>query len=166
MKRATLDLLACPTGHGVLEYNGEDTDPIQDGVLTCPKCAKEFSIQDGIPHFVKPEEVTGFNRRFARMYNWYSWFYRTFSKVAFAYMGMSEEQGRREILDRLEPRGGKVLEVSIGPGVNLPYLINRSDVGEVHGLDISLGQLHSCQRYIRGKGWDVDLFLGNGEQMF
>ncbi|HLO15411.1 MAG TPA: class I SAM-dependent methyltransferase, partial [Anaerolineales bacterium] len=54
---------------------------------------------------------------------------------------------------------------SVGPGVNLPYLINRPDVGEVFGLDISLGQLQRCQRYVAKKSWDMDLFLGNGEQL-
>jgi len=120
---------------------------------------------EGIPHFIQPKQLTGFNRRFARMYDWFSWGYRLFSKIAFAYIGMREETGRREITDRLEPRGGRVLEVSIGPGVNLPYLINRTDVGEVFGLDISLGQLQRCQSYVAKKGWSVDLFLGNGEQL-
>ena len=99
------------------------------------------------------------------MYDWTSWGYRAFSRIAFAYIGMSEETGRREITDKLDPRGGKVLEVSIGPGVNLPFLINSPDVGEVFGLDISLGQLLNCQRYVAKKGWGVDLFLGNGEQL-
>jgi ubiquinone/menaquinone biosynthesis C-methylase UbiE len=99
------------------------------------------------------------------MYNWFSWGYRLFSKIAFAYIGMDEETGRREVTDRLEPHGGRVLEVSIGPGVNLPYLTNRPDVGEVFGLDISLGQLQRCQSYVARKGWSVDLFLGNGEQL-
>jgi ubiquinone/menaquinone biosynthesis C-methylase UbiE len=78
---------------------------------------------------------------------------------------MNEETGRREITDRLDPRGGRVLEVSIGPGVNLPYLMNRPDISEVLGLDISLGQLKRCQQFVTKKGWDVDLFLGNGEQL-
>jgi ubiquinone/menaquinone biosynthesis C-methylase UbiE len=99
------------------------------------------------------------------MYDWFSWIYRAFSKVAFAYIGMDEATGRREITDRLEPHGGKVLEVSVGPGVNLPYLVHRPDVSEVFGLDISLGQLNQCQRYVARKGWGVDLFLGNGEQL-
>jgi hypothetical protein len=58
------------------------------------------------------------------MYDVFSRFYRAFSKVAFAYIGMKEEAGRREITDRLNPQGGKVLEVSIGPGVNLPTWSN------------------------------------------
>jgi ubiquinone/menaquinone biosynthesis C-methylase UbiE len=120
---------------------------------------------EGIPHFIQPETLTGFNRRFARMYDWFSWGYRLFSKIAFAYIGMDEETGRREITDRLDPRGGRVLEVSVGPGVNLPYLMNRPDVGEVFGLDISLGQLQRCRSYVAKKDWDVDLLLGNGEQL-
>ena len=165
MKRTTLDLLACPSCCGGLEYVGADKDALQAGTLTCSRCKQDYPIADGIPHFIQPEKLTGFNRRFARMYNWMSWGYRLFSKVAFAYIGMTEETGRREVTDRLEPRGGRVLEVSVGPGVNLPYLVKRSDVSAVVGLDISLGQLKRCQSYVARKGWDVDLLLGNGEQL-
>ncbi len=165
MKRTTLDFLACPFCHGCLEYVGADKGTLHTGTLTCPRCKKEYPIVNGIPHFVEAAALTGFNRRFARMYDLLSWAYRCFSKVAFAYIGMQEEMGRREVTDRLQPRGGRVLEVSVGPGVNLPYLVKRPDVGEVIGLDISLGQLQHCQRYVAKKGWDVDLLLGNGEQL-
>lgn len=166
MKSTTLDLLACPLCHTPLtiqEAGGGGT--ILAGSLTCPHCSRNYYIQKGIPFFIKNTELSGFNRRFSRIYDWFSWIYASFSKVAFAYIGMNEEQGRREITDRLDPHGGRVLEVSVGPGVNLPYIINRADVGEVFGLDISLGQLQRCQRYVEKKGWSVDLFLGNGEQL-
>jgi len=165
MKNTTLDLLACPICHGRLGYIGADGQTLHAGTLTCSACEKHFPIVDGIPHFVQLKELTGLNRHFAREYNLIAWAYRAFSKIAFAYIGMSEETGRREITDRLDPHSGKVLEVSIGPGVNLPYIINRPDVGEVFGLDISLGQLRHCQWYAAKKGWGVDLFLGNGEQL-
>jgi ubiquinone/menaquinone biosynthesis C-methylase UbiE len=165
MKRTTLDVLACPFCGGSLEYADSTADNIRLGTLVCSRCPKQFPVEDGIPHFIQPEALTGFNRRFSRMYDWFSWIYAAFSKVAFAYIGMDEETGRREITDRLEPGGGRVLEVSVGPGVNLPYLIHRSDVGEVFGLDISLGQLKRCQKYVTKQGWDVELFLGNGEQL-
>lgn len=165
MKGSTIDLLVCPGCRGKLISDAGNEKTLQAGILTCPTCNQIYPIVQGIPHFIQPEQLTGFNRRFARMYNWFSWGYRAFSRIAFAYIGMNEGVGRREIIDRLEPHGGKVLEVSIGPGVNLPYLLNRADVGEVHGLDISLGQLQRCQSYAAKKGWNVDLFLGNGEQL-
>jgi ubiquinone/menaquinone biosynthesis C-methylase UbiE/uncharacterized protein YbaR (Trm112 family) len=166
MKSGTLDLLACPICHNRLTFQGpQGGKTILTGTLTCPHCSKEYPILNGIPYFIQTSELTGFNRRFSRMYDWFSWIYNAFSKMAFAYIGMNEEQGRREITDRLDPHNGRVLEVSIGPGVNLPYIIHRQDVGEVFGLDISPGQLQRCQGYIAKKGWSVDLFLGNGEQL-
>ena len=165
MKRTTLDLLACPFCYGCLDAVVTDENTIHAGRLVCPRCKRDYPIIGGIPQFIQLEGLTGFNRRFARMYDWFSWIYAAFSKVAFAYIGMNEETGRREITDRINPRGGRVLEVSIGPGVNLQYLMKRPDVGQVFGLDISLGQLKRCQRYAAKNGWDVDLFLGNGEQL-
>jgi uncharacterized protein YbaR (Trm112 family) len=165
MKCSTLDLIACPICHRTLAYAGADAPTLQTGTLICSCCDRHFPIVDGIPHFIQPEALTGFNRRFARLYGWFAWIYRAFSKVAFAYIHMDEETGRREITDRLDPHSGKVLEVSIGPGVNLPYLVRRSDVDEVFGLDISPGQLKRCQKYVTKQGWDVELFLANGEQL-
>jgi ubiquinone/menaquinone biosynthesis C-methylase UbiE len=165
MKRASLDLLACPICRGRLIFSEDAGDPIESGSLTCQHCSVDYGIIDGTPHFIKTDEIKGLNSRFAKAYNLYSWFYRAFSRIAFAYIGMKEETGRREITDRLDPQGGRVLEVSIGPGVNLPYLIRRQDVGEIYGLDISLGQLRHCRQYVAKKGWAVDLFLGNGEQL-
>lgn len=165
MKRTSLALVACPDCHTALQYTGGNEDPLRTGGLACPHCARQYPILEGMPRFIETETLTGFNRRFAGMYNRFAWFYRAFSKMAFAYIGMDEETGRREITDRLDPHGGRVLEVSIGPGVNLPYIVGRPDVREVFGLDISLGQLQRCQSYVARKGWDVDLFLGNGEQL-
>ena len=155
--RLNLDVLACPTYHVSLT-------PLNHG-LHCTRCQKIYPIVDGIPHFIEQGQLTGMNQRFSRLYDWFSWGYRLFSKVAFAYIGMTEEQARREVTDRLDPKGGRVLEISIGPGVNLPYLVGRPDVGEIFGLDISLGQLYRCQAEIAHKGWDVQLHLGNAEQL-
>jgi uncharacterized protein YbaR (Trm112 family) len=139
MKRTSLEVLSCPHCHGELNYIGASEASIRSGFLACPRCKLEFKVIDGIHHFIEPENLTGFNRRFARMYDRFSWGYRLGSRAGITLIGMNEETARREITDRLQFRGGKVLEVSIGPGLNLPYLVNRSDVGEIFGLDISLG---------------------------
>jgi len=165
MKRTTIDLLACPVCRSALVYDGPDSSIIETGELKCTECARTYPIFHGIPQFIQVEELIGFNRRMSHEYDLFSWVYRAFSHAAFFLIGMNEEMGRREITDRLDPQGGRVLEVSIGPAVNLPYLVNRQDVGEIFGLDISPGQLTRCRHYIRRKGWPVDLFLGNAEQL-
>lgn len=166
MKRKTLDFLRCPSCRGnltlhVLTGNGT----IEQGALTCQTCLKSYPIRYGIPHFIEQQELVGRNKAFAHLYNWFSLIYATFSKVGFRLLGTTEMQARTELLTRLEPHGGKVLEVSIGPGVNLPYLLASPEVGAVYGLDISIGQLNRCNSLIHHKGWPVDLFLGNGEEL-
>ncbi len=167
MKRTTFDLLVCPTCRGNLERYSADpnADPCLTGNLYCKACSTNYSILDGIPYFIEPENLNSPNRRLSRMRDWFSWGYAPFSKVAFTYIGIDEASGRREITDQLEPRGGKVLEVSVGSGSNLPFLVSRPDVGEVFGLDASPGQLRRCQSFLRKKKLAADLFLGNGEKL-
>lgn len=164
LRPGTLELLACPSCKGALSLRQEDGAGSRWS-LRCGRCRSAFPIRDGIIHFLQSGSLTGPNRRFAKMYDWMSWFYRPFSPIMFAFMGISESKAHREITGRLEPRGGRVLEVSIGPGVNLPYLRERTDVGGIFGLDISLGQLQRCRAYVQGKGWPVELFLANAEEL-
>jgi len=165
----TLELLACPECRGTLALqraaSGQGRSAAGEDSLRCSACRKEYPIRGGIVHFLEPESLTGLNRRFAAMYDWMSWFYRPLSPLMFRFIGLSERRARKQILDRLEPRGGRVLEISIGPGVNLPYLHERGDVGEIFGLDISLGQLKRCRSYLRSKGWPDELYLGNAEAL-
>jgi ubiquinone/menaquinone biosynthesis C-methylase UbiE len=161
LRRPALDVLACPDCHDQLEMifslDGQE--------YHCPACEKTYPLVAGMPWFIQPADLTGSNQRFARLYDWFSWFYRAFMKLTFAFIGVNEETARREITDRLAPDGGRVLEVSIGPGVNLPYLVGRPDVGELYGLDISLGQLQRCQEYAAHRAWPVQLQLGNAERL-
>lgn len=159
--RPAQDVLACPVCHGALILVS-----LMDGEgYHRQTCQKGYPVVGGIPHFIQTEELVGMNKAFTQAYDWFSWGYRAFSNVAFAYIGISEEQARRQVTDRLEPNGGRVLEVSIGPGVNLPYLVGRTDVGEIFGLDISQGQLNRCREYVAHQGWDIHLDLGNAEQL-
>src|SRR5512146_621076 len=163
MRKTSLSFLGCPTCHGELVLQDGQSAEIETGGLACPACGKVYPVQRGIPHFIRYEELSGPNRRFAGLYDWFSHVYRLYSKVAFAFLG-GEDRCRGGLIERLELRNGgeRVLEVSIGPGVNLPYLARRGP-GLVAGLDISLGQLRACQNYARGRGWAPELFLGNAE---
>jgi ubiquinone/menaquinone biosynthesis C-methylase UbiE len=169
LRPGTLELLACPSCKGGLALRSaggeEKRAPAKNYFLHCGNCSAEYPIRDGIVHFLETETLTGLNRRFAAMYDWMSWVYRPFSPLMFLFIGMSERRARREIVDRLEPRGGRVLEVSIGPGVNLPFLKERGDVGDIFGLDISMGQLNRCRSFVASKGWPLELFRGNAEAL-
>ena len=117
MKPETLEFLACPGCRGGLQFLGHASGSIESGSLRCITCTREFPIEEGIPRFIRYEELTGLNRRFARLYDWFSHVYVPISKIAYGFIG-GEERNRREVLDRLDPNEGRVLEVSIGPGVN------------------------------------------------
>lgn len=163
MKRITLELLCCPNCQGVLSLGDEHSGGLVDeGDLSCSHCKRTFPVRNDIASFISPQEVDGLNRRFARFYDRFSRFEAIFEKLSFWPMG-GERRARTEILHRLELNGGRLLEISIGSGGNLPYLFESSGVGEVYGLDISAAQLNRCRKLVNSRGWPVDLFLGMAE---
>ena len=165
MKRSTLELLRCPGCHSALLLRHEISDgTVDDGELSCSHCDRNYLIKDGIARFVSGPEVEGLNRRFVRFYDRYSRFDTICSKLSFLPMG-GERRARAEILRRLELNGGRLLEVSIGTGGNLPFLFESSEIGEVYGLDISEAQLTRCRNLVNARGWPVDLFLGMAEEL-
>jgi ubiquinone/menaquinone biosynthesis C-methylase UbiE len=113
-------------------------------------------------HFIKAQELEGPNQHYERSYNRLAPFYTLFSKLAMLPFG-GERKARGEILQHLDLNGGRTLEVSIGNGVNLPYLFESHQVGEVYGLDISAGMLKRCRKHTKRRGWEVDLFLAMAE---
>jgi ubiquinone/menaquinone biosynthesis C-methylase UbiE len=165
MKRSTLDLLCCPECHAELELRDERGDgTVVEGNLVCSRCGRGFTIREGTPRFISEEELGDRDRRFSRFYDWFSRFEGVGNRVAFLGMG-GERRARGEILNRLDVRSGRVLEVSIGSGGNLPYLFELPGVRDVYGLDISLGQLDRCGRLAAKRGWSVDLVLAAAEKM-
>ena len=165
MNRKTLDLLCCPHCRAeLLLHSQEAGENIQEGELACPGCSRIYPIHDGIPQFILPEELTGLNRRFSHLYDIFSTVYLPWSRAAFAFIG-GEKHLRRGLVERMDLHGGKVLEVSLGPGPNLPFLYETGRVEMVYGLDISPGQLKRCQAFARKGGWEVELFLGTAEQL-
>jgi ubiquinone/menaquinone biosynthesis C-methylase UbiE/uncharacterized protein YbaR (Trm112 family) len=160
MKSSTLDLLCCPGCKAALSLDGT----AQEGNLLCTHCKRNFPIADGLPHFISPHDLEGLNQGVARFYERFSRLERIVEKLSFLGLG-GERKARMEILHRLEISGGRILEVSIGSGSNLPYLFESPDRGEVFGLDISEVQLRRCGSLITKRGWPVDLFLGMAEAL-
>jgi hypothetical protein len=51
-------------------------------------------VRDGIVHFIEAAELSGQNRRFAHLYDWFSWVYTPSMRGSFAFIGMTERSGR------------------------------------------------------------------------
>ena len=165
MKQTTLELLCCPSCKSALSLNTKDgNDVILDGELHCSTCDRSYFVRNGVVHFIDPQELEGSNRKFERTYNRLAPFYSIFTKLAFLPFG-GERKARMEILEHLDLDGGRILEVSIGNGVNLPYLFGGLKADEIHGIDISIGQLSQCQRLLDKRNWQVDLSLAMAEAL-
>jgi ubiquinone/menaquinone biosynthesis C-methylase UbiE/uncharacterized protein YbaR (Trm112 family) len=165
MKRKTLDLLCCPQCRAELELHSlEAGEDIEEGELACQGCSRIYPIHEGIPEFIRVEELIGLDKRFSHLYDIFSYVYIPWSRAAFSFLG-GEKLCRRELVERMCLHGGNILEVSIGPGPNLPFPYEKGKAGMVFELDISPRQLKRCKAFARRGGWEVELFLGTAEQL-
>jgi ubiquinone/menaquinone biosynthesis C-methylase UbiE/uncharacterized protein YbaR (Trm112 family) len=165
MKQVTVEILCCPSCKSTLSLNAKSGDGIvSDGELVCSACNRKYPVRARIAHFIDPLELEGLNQHFEQYYNRLAPVYSIFTKLAFLPFG-GERKARMEILDHLDMGEGRTLEVSIGNGVNLSYLFEASNAGEIYGIDISIGQLSHCRRLIQKRDWEVDLFLAMAESL-
>jgi ubiquinone/menaquinone biosynthesis C-methylase UbiE len=124
---------------------------------------ERFPIQDGIPIFLKPEELTGSNRKYNHLYETIGGFYDDTQRVWSALSGMDRTAYVMSYLGLLEIKpGDSVLETSVGTGLNFKYL--PRDIKRF-GLDLSREMLVNCQANLRRWQMDADLFLGNAESL-
>ncbi len=165
MRQSTLEIICCPFCHATLSLDAKIKDgSVAHGDLLCSTCDRNYPIRDGTVHFIEPPDLEGSNQHFARYYDRLAPFYSIFLKFAFLPFG-GERKARQEILERLDLDRGRILEVSIGNGVNLPYLFKMSNAAEVFGIDISIGMLSRCRNLINKRDWQVDLFLVMAEAL-
>ncbi|MGD8751540.1 MAG: methyltransferase domain-containing protein [Anaerolineales bacterium] len=165
MKQSTLELICCPFCKSTLSLNAKyGNGIITDGDVLCSVCNRSYSIRKGIVHFIDPQDLDGPNQHFERYYNRLAPIYSIFTKLAFLPFG-GERKARQEILKHLGKGGGRTLEVSIGNGVNITSLYEVTNIGEIYGIDISIGQLNQCQRLINKRDWQVELFLAMAESL-
>lgn len=124
---------------------------------------ERFAIRDGMPVFLTAEDLSGANGKYNRLYETIAGFYDDSQRVFTALAGMDRDQYVRSYLGSLEAKpGDRVLETSVGTGLNFRYLprgIHR------YGLDLSPEMLVNCQTNMQRWGMDGDLFVGNAERL-
>jgi ubiquinone/menaquinone biosynthesis C-methylase UbiE/uncharacterized protein YbaR (Trm112 family) len=164
MRPETLAILCSPLERAALELK---TDVTVNGearqFLVNHEHGLKFPIRNGIPLFVEPDQITGINHRFRKIYDGWAPFYDLLSRVGLYLLGVSELKLRKKFVQTLEIKpGDRVLATSVGTGSDLPFLPQHCDF---YGLDLSAGMLKICQKKVRKLDATVELFLGQAEHL-
>ena len=124
---------------------------------------ERFPIRNGIPVFLKPEDLTGDNGKYNHLYDTIGGFYDDSQRVFGALWRIGPRLLLPELHGLLEVKpGDSVLETSVGTGLNFKYLPGGVNLS---GLDLSPEMLANCQDNLRRWNMDADLYLGNAESL-
>jgi ubiquinone/menaquinone biosynthesis C-methylase UbiE/uncharacterized protein YbaR (Trm112 family) len=154
----TMSILRSPTTgeplHLVPQSDGE--------ALTSPS-GERFPVRDGIADLRRPEDLTGFNRKYNHLYETIGGFYDDVQRVGCALTGIDRDVYVMSYLGLLEAKeGDSVLETSVGTGLNFKYLPRGV---KLSGIDLAREMLANCQSNLRRWHLEADLFLGNAESL-
>jgi ubiquinone/menaquinone biosynthesis C-methylase UbiE len=124
---------------------------------------ERFPIRNGIPTFLKPEDLTGDNGKYNKLYENIGGFYDDTQRFFSAFRGLDLDPYFEVYMNLLEVKpGDSVLETSVGTGLNFKYLPRGA---KLSGLDLSQEMLANCQNNLRRWEMDADLYLGNAESL-
>jgi ubiquinone/menaquinone biosynthesis C-methylase UbiE len=124
---------------------------------------ERFPVRDGIPAFLKPEDLTGDNGKYNHLYETIGGFYDDTQRVACAFKGLDRDEYFLVYMRKLEAKPGDlVLETSVGTGLSFKYLPRGV---KLSGLDLSAEMLANCQTNLCRWKMDADLYLGNAESL-
>jgi ubiquinone/menaquinone biosynthesis C-methylase UbiE len=124
---------------------------------------ERFPIRNGIPTFLKPEDLTGDNGKYNHLYETIGGFYDDTQRFFGAIRGLNLDSYFENYMSLLQVKpGDSVLETSVGTGLNFKYLPHGT---KLSGLDLSPEMLANCQNNLRRWHMDADLFVGNAESL-
>ncbi len=127
--------------------------------VSCPGCGRVYPVRDGV--LVVKEEPSADNLIARDFYNSALWPKFRFWEWFFFVCNGGEKRARNAILKHLPKTPDlKLLDVAVGDGVYLGWLPRDWNIV---GIDVSSGQLASCQR--RNPDRDLRLVLGEAESL-
>jgi ubiquinone/menaquinone biosynthesis C-methylase UbiE len=124
---------------------------------------ERFPIRNGIPVFLKPQDLTGDNGKYNHVYQTIGGFYDDTQRVFSAFRGLDLDSYFENYMSLLDVKpGDSVLETCVGTGLNFKYLPRGT---RLSGIDLSPEMLANGQRNLRRWHMDADLYLGNAEAL-
>jgi ubiquinone/menaquinone biosynthesis C-methylase UbiE len=154
----TIDLLRSP-------FTGEPLSVEIEGgrEALVSKSGERFPVREGIPAFLKPEDLTGDNGKYNKLYETIGGFYDDTQRFFCAFRGVDLGSYFDIYMSLLDVKpGDSVLETSSGTGLNFKYLPRGV---KLSGLDLSAEMLANCQRNLRRWQMEADLYLCNAESL-
>jgi ubiquinone/menaquinone biosynthesis C-methylase UbiE len=125
--------------------------------------SEHFPIRNGIPAFLRPEDLTGDNGKYNHLYETIGGFYDDTQRLFAALRGVDIDSYFDNYTSLLDVKpGDSVLETCVGTGLNFKYLPRGV---KLSGLDLSPEMLANCQNNMRRWKMDADLYLGNAESL-
>jgi ubiquinone/menaquinone biosynthesis C-methylase UbiE len=122
-----------------------------------------YREQEGILVSEKAPEILGRNQKYQRFYDKIAGLYDLWEILYAGLLHGGRDSARHDLLEKLVVKpGDKVLEVSIGTGVNLKYLPAEA---EYFGLDVSWKMLQRCRRNLPKWNRQATLFHGIAEDL-
>ncbi|MHA2363248.1 MAG: class I SAM-dependent methyltransferase [Candidatus Hodarchaeales archaeon] len=127
----------------------------------------KYSIENEIvPVLIYPTELAGPDKQFNEQYAENAQKYDIMSVFLFEMVHEDHNRARRNLVSMLNLRpGDKVLEVSVGTGLNVPYILEDiKESGEVHLLDLSKHMLNIAIDKFKAVN-NTYFYLGNGSNL-
>lgn len=134
--------LRCP-------YSGAPLQLSDDGL---DGGAHKYPVVDGVPWLLDEEHIAAIDRHFQRQYGQdTARKYDTVLRLQSLVIGCWEPAERRRMVELLDaPAGGRVLEVAVGTGANLPFLSRLvGPEGQIIGADLSMAMIDVARRRAR-----------------
>lgn len=149
MRRAAVEVLACPQCRGPLETD-TPVEEVDEGALRCPRDGATFPIRSGLPYLARLDRVdalASFAREYSRVWRRGQWIPRKMEEI----LRLPSCAGPRKQVWRVKARSaqaliqgmaarrpGPVLDLGCGVGW-LSHLLARSGF-EVYAVDIVLDE--------------------------
>ena len=153
-----LDILQSPLTHEPLTL-------VRTGNHEClsSPTGEQFPILDGVAVVLRPEDLAGPNGKYHKLYEIIGGMYDDSQRVVCLLGGLDRDAYAMSYLRYLETKtGDRVLETSVGSGLNFKYLPRGAHLA---GLDLSREMLDACLLNLSRWNLQADLFLGNAEHL-
>ena len=142
-------------------YTGNQLKKESDSLVDVVS-GERFAINGNIPVLLRKEEVTKLNRLYQKRYDWLVYIYDFMMLTLSPLIGGKE--AFRSIAEIIEVNSGeRVLETSVGTGIEIKNLVDHGMQADYYGMDISSGMLKKCQRNKHKWNIDIKLVQGNAE---